>query len=138
MTQLRASIRKHRHLAIVLLVLAFCIKAAIPAGMMVSSTADKVLTVTVCTGSAGSLATIEIALPTGTDKGSNHSGDTAKGDTPCAFTGLAKAALGGADPVLLASAFAFILVLGLAPARAASLARIPYLRPPLRGPPAAA
>lgn len=136
MTQLRASIRKHRHLAIVLLVLAFFIKAAIPAGMMVSITAEKVLAVTVCTGSGG-VETIDIALPIEADKGAHHSGDAAKGDH-CAFTGLAKAALGGADPILLAGALWFILVLALAPVRHPPLARIPYLLPPLRGPPAAA
>lgn len=137
MTHLRASIRKHRRLAIALLVLAFCFKAAIPAGMMVSSTASKVLTVTICAGSAGDLAPVNIVVPAKPDGGTDHSDEAGKGSL-CAFTGLAKAALGGADPVLLAAAFAFILVLGLAPMRQAPLARIPYLRPPLRGPPAAA
>lgn len=136
MTQFRASIRRYRHLAIVLLVLAFCIKAAIPAGMMVSSTPDKVLTVTVCTGSAGEVETIQLAVPIETGKG-DHSGEAARADH-CAFTGLSQAALGGTDPILLAAAIAFILVLGLTPVRAAPLARIPHLRPPLRGPPAAA
>ena len=137
MTQLRASIRRHRHLAIVLLVLACLIRAAIPAGMMVSSTPDKVLTVTVCTGSAGEVVTITLAVPGNAEKGADHSSDAAKADH-CAFTGLSTAALGGADPILLVAAFAFILVLGLAPVRAAPLARFRYLLPPLRGPPAAA
>ncbi|MBM0170562.1 DUF2946 family protein [Altererythrobacter sp. C41] len=137
MTQLRASIRRHHRLAIVLLVLAFFIKAAVPAGMMISSTPDKVLTVTVCTGSAGEVETIALAVPVNAEKGAGHPSDTVKADH-CAFTGLSQAALGGADPVLLAAAFAFILVLGLAPVRAAPLARFRYLLPPLRGPPAAA
>lgn len=137
MSQLRASIRRHCHLAIVLLVLAFFLKAAIPAGMMVSSTPDKVLTVTVCTGSAGEVETIALAVPVNAEKGADHPSDAAKADH-CAFTGLSKAALGGADPILLAAAVAFILVLGLAPVRAAPLARFRYLLPPLRGPPAAA
>lgn len=136
MTPLRASIRRHRHLAIVLLVLAFVIKAAIPAGMMVSSTPDKVLAVTVCTGSAGEIETIRLAVPTETGK-SDHSGEAAKADR-CAFTGLFQSALEGIDPVLLTAAFAFILVLGLMPVCAAPRSPIPYLRPPLRGPPAAA
>lgn len=137
MTHLRASIREHRRLALALLVLAFFIKAAIPAGMMVSSTPDEVLTVTICTGSAGEVETIEFAVPVNAEKDADHSSDTAKADH-CAFASLGQTALGGADPILLAGAIAFILVLGLAPARAAPLARFRYVLPPLRGPPAAA
>lgn len=134
MTQLRALIRRHRHLAIVLLVAAFCFKIAVPAGMMVSVAPDRVLTVTICTGGLDQGQTVDIVVP---GAGQGHADDAGAGDH-CAFTGLSKAALGGADPVLLAAAFAFILVLGLAPRTGAPLARIPYLRPPLRAPPAAA
>ena len=45
---------------------------------------------------------------------------------------------GAGDAALLALAFAFILVLGLAPVRHLAFQRNSYLRPPLRGPPAAA
>ena len=55
-----------------------------------------------------------------------------------AFSSLAKVADGAADALLLALAFAFILVLGLAPVQRVAFRRPPYLRPPLRGPPAAA
>jgi len=138
MTHLRALIREHRHLAIALLVLALCIKAAIPAGMMVAGTQDKVLTVTICTGGTGDPVPLEIVVPTRPGKGGgDHSGDVAKSDH-CAFASLTQTALGGADPILLAASVAFILVLGLAPVRAAPLARFRYLLPPLRGPPAAA
>ena len=137
MTLLRALIRRHRHLAIALLVLAFCFKIVVPAGMMVSATPDRLLTVTICTGGVNETETVDILVPGSRDHGPAHPGDAAKADH-CAFAGLAKAALGGADAILLAAAFAFILVLGLAPRTLAPLARIPYLRPPLRAPPAAA
>ncbi|WP_338446486.1 DUF2946 family protein [Pelagerythrobacter marensis] len=137
MTQLRALIRRHRHLAIALLVLAFCFKIVVPAGMMVSSAPDRLLTVTICTGGVDRIETVDILVPGSPDHGPAHPDGSAKAEH-CAFAGLAKAALGGAGPILLAAAFAFILVLGLAPSRIAPLARIPYLRPPLRAPPAQA
>lgn len=137
MTHLRALIREHRHLAIALLVLALCIKAAIPAGMMVSGAQDKVLAVTICTGGAGDPVPMSIVVPARPGESGDRSGDAAKSDH-CAFTSLGQSALGGADPILLAGAIAFILVLGLAPVRAAPLARFRYVLPPLRGPPAAA
>lgn len=137
MTQLRALIREHRRWAIALLVLALCFKAAIPAGMMVSSGADRTLMVTICAETTGGMGQMAITVPAKPGGGASHQGQVDKGNH-CAFTGLAKAALGGVDAVLLASAFAFILVLGMQPVRIARIARTPYLRPPLRGPPAAA
>jgi hypothetical protein len=51
---------------------------------------------------------------------------------------MAKSAIGGADPFLLTLAFAFILVLGLAPSRILPARPVPHALPPLRGPPAGA
>lgn len=120
-----------------LLVLAFCIKAIFPAGFMVSASGGSALTVTICSDSANGLRHMQLALPGKTDPGSGHS-DAAKKDGHCAFSGLAKVAVGGADAILLAVAFAFILVLGLAPTRRLPFRQFCHLRPPLRGPPAAA
>jgi hypothetical protein len=136
MQQLRALIRGHRHLATALLVLALCIKAVIPAGFMVSASNDTVLTVTICSDSAGGLKQMQIVIP-GKEQGGGHS-DGAKKDGHCAFSGLSHAALGGADAILLALAFAFILVLGLAPTRRLPFRQFAHLRPPLRGPPTVA
>ena len=136
MQTLRALIREHSHLAMALLVLAFCIKAVIPAGFMVSSSGDTVLTVTICSDGSNGLKQMQLVIP-GKEQGSSHSDDAKKGEH-CAFSGLAKVAVGGADGILLALAFAYILVLGLAPTKRLPLRRISYLRPPLRGPPAAA
>ncbi|MFZ5748749.1 MAG: DUF2946 family protein [Pseudomonadota bacterium] len=136
MQSLRALIREHRQLALALLVLAFCIKAVIPSGFMVSASPDTVLTVTICSDATDDLKTMQMVIP-GKDQGRGHS-DSAKKGEHCAFSSLAKVAVGGADGILLALAFAFILVLGLAP-----MQRLPFrqwfnLRPPLRGPPAVA
>ncbi len=132
MTRLRALIRDHRHLAIALLLLAFCIKAVIPAGFMVASTPDRFLTVTLCSDGTG-FKTMQLLIP-GKDAG-QHSDQVQKGDH-CAFSGLAKVAIGGADAFLLALSFAFVLLLGFAPVRRAHFQRIPHLLPPQCGPPA--
>ena len=133
---MRALIREHRRFALVLVVLAFCIKAVIPAGFMVSASGDTVLTVTVCSDVTGGVREMQLVIP-GKDGGSQHS-DGAKAEGHCAFAGLAKVAVAGADAFLLALAFAFVLALGLAPTRHRSVRRGAYLRPPLRGPPAIA
>ena len=134
MQSLRALIREHRHVAMALLVLAFSIKAVIPAGFMVSASSETVLTVSICSDASNSLKHMQLVVP-GKDQGSSHS-DGAKKDSHCAFSGLAKVAVGGADVLLLALALAFILVLGLAPAPRLPLRQFAHLRPPLRGPPA--
>ena len=136
MQSLRALIRENRQLALALLVLAFCIKAIIPAGFMVSASSDTVLTVTICSDASNGLKQMQLAIPAKA-QGSGHS-DSAKKGEHCAFSGLAKVAVGGADAFLLALAFAFILVLGLAPAKRLPLQQRAYLRPPLRAPPASA
>jgi hypothetical protein len=79
---------------------------------------------------------MQLVIP-GKESGSGHS-DTAKKDGHCAFSGLTQAAVGGADASLLALAFAFVLVLGLAPTPRLPFQRFAHLRPPLRGPPATA
>ncbi|MGI9375238.1 hypothetical protein EB810_11585 [Altererythrobacter sp. FM1] len=135
MNALRALIRQHRHLALALVVVAFCIKAVLPAGFMLSPSSNTVLTVTICTDGTGALRQMKLIIPS-KPNGGGSSTDHAKKDGHCGFTSLFHAALGGADGVLQALAFAFILVLGFAPARVLPFAPALYLRPPLRGPPA--
>lgn len=137
MKRLRASICEYRHLALALLVLAFFIRAVIPAGFMVSASGGTVLTVTVCSDPSAGLQEMQLVIPGKEKPGGEHSHGTKKGEH-CAFSSLAKVADGGADPVLLALAFAFILILGLAPVRRPAFRPNFHLRPPLRGPPAAA
>ncbi|MEO0062347.1 MAG: hypothetical protein RLZZ08_907 [Pseudomonadota bacterium] len=133
MQMLRSLLTRHRHLAMVLMVLALCLKAALPAGFMLSADAAHVLTVTVCSETTGAVKQMQITVPQRHDA----PGKTvpAQKDGTCAFAGHGMAALGGADVLLLAAALAFILLLGLAPERVTPPARPAYLRPPLRGPP---
>lgn len=133
---LRTLIHTNHRLALVLVVLAFCIKAVIPAGFMVSASSDMTLTVTICSDASNGLKQMQLAIP-GKQQGGDHADGTKKGGH-CAFSGLGKVAIGSADAFLLALAFAFILVLGLAPAKRLPFRESAYLRPPLRGPPATA
>ena len=135
MQHLRALIRGHRHLAIALVMLAFCIKAIMPAGFMVSPSSDTVLTISICSETTGTLKTVRMAIPAKDDAGKHA--DQAK-DSHCAFAGLGKVSTGAVDAVLLAIAFAFILAIAFAPAPRAPARRTPHFMPPLRGPPAAA
>ncbi len=73
---------------------------------------------------------MQIAIPGKRDTGGDHS-DAASKATHCAFCGLGNSALGGADPLMLAVALAFILLIGFAPLPPLPLRDIPFLRPQL-------
>lgn len=134
MASLRALTRRRAQLTLVLMALALAVKALVPTGFMISAGGERFLTVTICADGTGVLQEMRIAIPDKDDAGSDRSeaGDTSQ---PCAFSGLGHSALGGADPVLLAAALAFILLVGFAPLRVLPARDIPFLRPPLRGPP---
>lgn len=136
MTALRALIRNHRTLAVLLLMLTLGMKALVPTGYMIGGS-SKTFTVEICSEGLGDHTTRQIAIPI---DGKSHSGQGEHGkmDNPCAYSALSMAALSGADAALLALAFLFILALGLTPTILAPRERISHLRPPLRGPPAAA
>jgi hypothetical protein len=134
MSSLRALTARYARLALVLVVLALAIKALVPPGYMISSTGERFLTVTICSDASGTPKQMRIAIPYKDETGSGHA-EAADKSQPCAFSGLGHAALGGADPVLLAAALAFILLVGLAPLRTPPARDIAFLRPPLRGPP---
>jgi hypothetical protein len=136
--RLRALICDHARLTLVLLALALAVKAVVPAGLMLSAGGDRFLTVTICSESTGGTPKqMQIVIPGKQDKGADHSDAGAKA-THCAFSGLGQSALGGADPLLLALALAFILLIGLAPLPPLPRRDIPFLRPQLRGPPRSA
>lgn len=134
MSSLRAFGHRYAQLTLVLVVLSLAVKALVPAGYMISFAGERFLTVTICADASGTPKQMRIAIPDKNEKGGDHS-EAADKSQPCAFSGLGHAALGGADPLLLAAALAFILLVGLAPLRAPPARDIPFLRPPLRGPP---
>ena len=128
---LRTFLLRHRALASLLVIATLCMKVMVPSGTMISSQ-SKVLTVEICADAMGMDTAKQISIPMKTDS----SGKQAKGE--CPFAAQPVASLGGADPLLLAFALAFILALGFAPVRAALTTDVHQLRPPLRGPPALA
>lgn len=130
MTCFRAFLMSHTRVAALLVALALCVKALVPAGYMLGGEA-KTITVQICAESLGHPITKQIEV------GAKDHGK-AKADAPCAFTALTHGALGGADPILLAAALLFILALAFAPLLPPAPSRVHYLRPPLRGPPALA
>jgi hypothetical protein len=134
MSSLHAFSHRYAQLTLVLVVLALAVKALVPAGYMISSTGERFLTVTICADASGTPKQMRTAIPDKNETGGDHS-EAADTSQPCAFSGLGHAALGGADPILLAAALAFILLIGFAPFRATPARDLAFLRPPLRGPP---
>lgn len=132
MQALRAFFLYHRRMAALLVALALCMKALIPAGYMLGD-GTRLLTVQICADSLGHTITTQIAVGK-----KDHGAGKGKADAPCAFTALTHAALGEADPIQLALALLFLLTLAFAPLLPAAPRRIAHLRPPLRGPPALA
>lgn len=138
MHHLRAFFLRHRATAFAVLALALAMKVLMPAGTMIGGSAHT-LTVQICDGygdaahDAAHGAALSVAIPV---KGRSDTGKPGPDHQACPFSALGHAALTGADPVLLAAALVFLLVLGLA----ASIVPAPRpqfrLRPPLRAPPA--
>jgi hypothetical protein len=131
MGQARIFFRGHRQLAMLLIACALIIKALVPSGFMIGQHAT-VLTVEICADTLGAKVTRQVVVPHSGDNAGDHADKTGV----CPFSGLAMAALPGADALLLAVALAFILALGFAPPRRVALRRLAYAHPPLRGPPA--
>ena len=136
MSLLRAFFRDHRTLAMLVVAVALCVKALVPQGYMVGG-AQKLLSVQLCLDGVH-YKTVQIAIPAQGSSQADGQGQQDKASEHCAFTSLGMGSLGGVDAPLLALALAFILALGFAPTHPVLRGRISHLRPPLRGPPAAA
>lgn len=126
-----------RHLAILLCAAALLMKLLVPAGYMVGGDRGRP-TVELCSGVAS--RPMAATMPGMRGDAPDHGGsrDHGKAEGPCAFSGLSAPTLGAADPVQVAALVAFILAAGLVPAVLPAPFRRAHLRPPLRGPPAAA
>lgn len=130
MSSVRTLIHRYPALAALLVLWAIAIKAVVPAGYMVGT---GTIAMVLCDEGRGAAVTKAVAVPM---KQGLPAGDH---DKPgCAFTALGMAMTGSAGPALLALAIAWAVVTGLAPDAPARPRRAPWLRPPLRGPPALA
>ncbi len=130
---MRALILDHRKLALLLLVLALCVKALVPAGFMVERKA-MVLTVSICTDGLSAPTTQQLVIPMKSAQDSDG-GDHAKRDGNCAFTSLGFGGLAAIDAALLIVALLFILTLGFTAVAQRRLAAPFRLLPPAQGPP---
>ena len=134
MFALRALVCNHRPLAVLLIVLALCIKGLVPAGTMIAAT-SRVLTVEICADASRAGMTRDIVVPMRPD-GDGQSADHAAKGTPCDWSALGFGALPAVDPIVLAIALAFIALAGFHPCPSHRALRTARLRPPLRAPPA--
>ncbi|WP_395329401.1 DUF2946 family protein [Novosphingobium sp. BL-8H] len=134
MGTLRHFFRARPELAALLLALALCLKAVVPAGYM-PTTQGSTLTVELCSGSTPG-GKVTIALPTRDGHANENASKTM--DHPCAFSSHAAAAIDTVLPALLAIALAFVFVAAILREPLALRAIRAQIRPPLRGPPAQA
>ena len=88
MTALRALFRAHRHLALLLVVVALAVRLLVPAGTMPGSGA-RVLSVEICADASGLPQSHKLVIP---GQPAPHEDNSAKGT--CAFAGLAAAGRG--------------------------------------------
>ena len=134
MQALRAFFRDRHRLAIVLVALALCLKAVVPAGHMVASDA-RVISVAVCADTQGKRLVRQIVIPAESGRPQDNGGGHAKPEGACAFSALAFAALGGADLLVLAGALLFLLAIGHLPHSLPRRRAIRFQLPPSRAPP---
>lgn len=130
MTALRRLALYRPALAGFILAAALLMKVLVPAGFM-PTTSGTMLIVQICSGYGAQ--TMAVPMPAKEDQ--RQGGHQGK-EMPCAFSGLAAPSLAAADPVLLASAILFIMVMAVRAAMVFAAAPPAFLRPPLRGPPA--
>jgi hypothetical protein len=126
----RRHILRHRLLAAWLIAAALLLKIMVPAGFMPSFSGGAI-TVALCAGQDGQTIAMELPGRTGDHDGQHHG----KADMPCAFSGLSAPVLGAVDPILLATAIAFIIAAGFHRAVRTATATPAFLRPPSQGPP---
>ncbi|WP_070154988.1 hypothetical protein [Sphingobium phenoxybenzoativorans] len=133
MHRLRRLVLANRPFACAIIALALIMKIAIPSGFMPTVSNGQIV-VSVCSGMGPTTMVITIpGLEHGKSDGGSQHGKT---EQPCAFAGLSAPSLAAADPILLAAAILFVLALGMRPLLLTAASASPYLRPPLRGPPA--
>jgi hypothetical protein len=125
-TALRLLLRSHAGLAAFVVAMALAVRILVPAGFM-PTLQDGSITVTLCDGYGP--AKMTMPMP-----GMEHH-EGGQMQQRCAFADLALPALGGADPIQLAAAIAFLLLAAFFAVPAFDLRRARNIRPPLRGPP---
>jgi len=123
----------HKCLMTLLFLVAMTMKMLVPPGYMIGA-GSKSLTVEICTEQGVVEQTIEIPMKQGSGQSGKLNADDASVKS-CAFAGSSHFALDNIDPVLLAAALAFIILVGLQSPVLPRAALKRWLRPPPIGPP---
>lgn len=130
----------HPMLALWLALAMLSVKLLVPAGFMVGVVNGHV-GLQICSGfaPAAAMPMAHHAMAHGSasiDAARDHGkADHPAAEMPCPFATLTHGAAVPVDPILLAMALAFALVLGFALIVRRGPRAVPFLRPPLRGPP---
>lgn len=126
-----------RHFALLICGVALLLKLLVPAGYMLGSN-QGTIAVTVCSGVV-SKSTARVVPRMGDEMtvtfGHGNPYEQGHGEMPCAYSGLAAPPLASVDAVLLLAALAAVATLTLCAVPGSTARIVPYLRPPLRGPP---
>lgn len=145
MGSLRALLQDRVVVAGLVVALALFLRVLVPPGYMLASGADGPALTLCPQGFPGTAAKSShhpaAHAATGHDAASEDGRDHPAHDQtsrPCPYAVLTLAPLAAADPVLLATAVAFVLAAGFAARPAVIVRDRAFLRPPLRGPPARA
>ena len=125
-----------RYFAVLFCAAALLLKLLVPTGYMIGSEHGRI-TIELCSGVVPNATTMAMSGTHGDMPDHGKAKDHGKTEMPCAFAGLSAATLGAIDPVQLVALIAFVMAIGLSPAVQPATVRRGYLRPPLRGPPAA-
>lgn len=139
MEALRRLILSHRAVAALLLAAALALRLLVPAGYM-PAVADGAMRLVLCPAAGPGRADPPPAPRMAGmhhDRG-DHPADHGPQAPPCAYAGLSWAPVMPVDLPLLAAAIVFAMALVRVRAALAPPVRAPFLRPPLRGPPAIA
>lgn len=132
MALLRPFCRHHRQIALCFSLLALALRLLVPTGYMPTPGVQG-FTVTICTGMG--LKTVNLSGKF--DQQSPHD-DGSSDRQPCAYAGLGMVATGAIALPLVIAALLFAILVGIRPKPLAVAAPAPFLRPPLRAPPALA
>ncbi|WP_230771619.1 DUF2946 family protein [Sphingomonas sp. Leaf4] len=130
-----------RNIAVLICAMTLLLKLLVPTGYMIGND-HGTLNIMICSGTgARSVAmgmpgmTHDMAAMHATMSDHGKSGDQGKPEVPCAYSGLSAQVLGTVDPIILSAALSVVAKMELLGSPRPAQRPVPYLRPPLRGPP---
>ena len=133
MLSLRRLALTNRNFAGLALAIALALKILVPSGFM-PSVSNGQMVISLCSGAGAT--NIVVPMPGVGDHSQDEGHPGKQAEQTCAFAALSAPSLAAVDPLLLAVAILFVLALGMRFTAPETSTVPPFLRPPLRGPPA--